>query len=94
MIFRDVKTGSLLNIRHDDFINDRLYYMDIIKHCGSFNHNGGIGGIGGIGGCIGGCIGGNNKSGISTMLFPHGGNDYNIPSWVHSVISPSNNNNA
>ena len=84
MIFRDVKTGSLLNIRHDDFINDRLYYMDIIKHCGSFNHNGGIGGG----------IGGNNKSGISTMLFPHGGNDYNIPSWVHSVISPSNNNNA
>ena len=82
MIFRDVKTGSLLNIRHDDFINDRLYYMDIIKHCTPFNHTGSVSGVG------------NNKPGISSMLFPHDGNEYNIPSWVHSVISPSNNNNA
>ena len=83
MIFRDVKSGALLNIRHDDFINDRLYYMDIIKHCTPFNNTG-----------IGGSGGGNNKPGLSSMLFPHGGNEYNIPSWVHSVISPSNNNNA
>jgi hypothetical protein len=81
MIFRDVTTGSLLNIRHDDFINDRLYYMDIIKHCTPFNHNGSVGG-------------GNNNPIMSSMLFPHGGNEYNIPSWVHSLILPSNNNNA
>ena len=89
MIFRDVKSGALLNIRHDDFINDRLYYMDIIKHSTPFNNTG----IGGIGSSIG-CTGGNNKPGLSSMLFPHGGNEYNFPSWVHSVISPSNNNNA
>lgn len=88
MIFRDVKSGALLNIRHDDFINDRLYYMDIIKHSTPFNNTGNGGGNGG------GIGGGNNKPGLSSMLFPHGGNEYNIPSWVHSVISSSNNNNA
>jgi hypothetical protein len=87
MIFRDVKSGALLNIRHDDFINDRLYYMDIIKHSTPFNNTGNGSNGGGIGG-------GNNKPGLSSMLFPHGGNEYNIPSWVHSVISSSNNNNA
>jgi hypothetical protein len=87
MIFRDVKTGALLNIRHDDFINDRLYYMDIMKHCTPIHHSGSVGGgIGGIGG-----IG----STMSSMLFLHGGNnEYNIPSWMHSAILPSNNNNA
>jgi hypothetical protein len=81
MIFRDVKTGALLNIRHDDFINDRLYYMDIMKHCTPIHHNGSVGG--GIGGSM------------SSMLFLHGGNnEYNIPSWMHSAILPSNNNNA
>jgi hypothetical protein len=92
MIFRDVKTGALLNIRHDDYINDRLYYMDIMKHCTPIHHNGSVGGgLGGIGG-IGG-IGGLGGS-MSSMLFPHGGNEYNIPSWMHSAILPSNNNNA
>jgi hypothetical protein len=84
MIFRDVKTGALLNIRHDDFINDRLYYMDIMKHCTPIHHSGSVGGgLGGLGGSM------------SSMLFLHGGNnEYNIPSWMHSAILPSNNNNA
>jgi hypothetical protein len=30
MIFRDKKTGALLNIRRDDFINDRMYFQEII----------------------------------------------------------------
>jgi hypothetical protein len=31
MIFRDKKTGDLLNVRRDDFINDRMYYQEIIR---------------------------------------------------------------
>jgi hypothetical protein len=30
MIFRDKKTGNLLNIRIDDYPNDRLYFQKII----------------------------------------------------------------
>lgn len=39
MIFRDKKTGALLNIRKDDFINDRLYYQEIIQVVGVRNEN-------------------------------------------------------
>lgn len=38
MIFRDKKTGSLLNIRNDDHINDRMYYQEIIKVFSSGNN--------------------------------------------------------
>lgn len=31
MIFRDKKTGALLNIRRDEYINDRLYFQEIIR---------------------------------------------------------------
>jgi hypothetical protein len=31
MIFRDKKTGALLNIRRDEYINDRMYFQEIIK---------------------------------------------------------------
>ena len=31
MIFRDKKTGALLNIRRDDYINDRLYFQEMIR---------------------------------------------------------------
>ena len=31
MIFRDKKTGDLLNIRRDDYVNDRLYFQEIIR---------------------------------------------------------------
>jgi hypothetical protein len=34
MIFRDKKTGSLLNIRKDEFINDHLYFREIIQIAG------------------------------------------------------------
>jgi hypothetical protein len=34
MIFRDKKTGALLNIRRDEFINDRLYFREIIQSAG------------------------------------------------------------
>jgi hypothetical protein len=31
MIFRDKKTGALLNIRRDDYVNDRLYFSEIMR---------------------------------------------------------------
>jgi hypothetical protein len=31
MIFRDKKTGALLNIRRVDYINDRLYFSEIMR---------------------------------------------------------------
>ncbi len=31
MIFRDKKNGDLLNIRRDDYVNDRLYFQEIIR---------------------------------------------------------------
>jgi len=34
MIFRDKKTGALLNIRRDEFDNDRLYFREIIRSVG------------------------------------------------------------
>jgi len=34
MIFRDKVTGTLLNIRRDDFVNDRLYCHEIIRILG------------------------------------------------------------
>lgn len=30
MIFRDKKTGTLLNIRRDEYPNDRMYFQQII----------------------------------------------------------------
>lgn len=35
MIFRDKKTGALLNIRRDEFVNDRLYFQEIIRSAGA-----------------------------------------------------------
>jgi hypothetical protein len=34
MIFRDKKTGALLNIRRDEFTNDHLYFREIIRIAG------------------------------------------------------------
>ena len=34
MIFRDKATGTLLNIQRDDFVNDGLYYNEIIRIMG------------------------------------------------------------
>jgi hypothetical protein len=34
MIFRDKKTGALLNIRRDEFANDHLYFREIIRIAG------------------------------------------------------------
>jgi hypothetical protein len=31
MIFRDKNTGSLLNIRRDQHITDRMYFQEIIR---------------------------------------------------------------
>ena len=31
MIFRDKQYGTLLNIRRDDFVNDRKYFQEIIR---------------------------------------------------------------
>ena len=37
MIFRDKKTGALLNIRRDEYSNDRLYFQEImgVVGCGA-----------------------------------------------------------
>ena len=35
MIFRDKKTGALLNIRRDDYVNDRLYFSEIMRVSGT-----------------------------------------------------------
>lgn len=34
MIFRDKQNGTLLNVRRDDFINDRKYFQEIIRIAG------------------------------------------------------------
>jgi hypothetical protein len=34
MIFRNKTTGALLNIRRDEFVNDRLYFQEIIRSAG------------------------------------------------------------
>ena len=39
MIFRDNKTGTLLNIRRDDYTNDRMFYQEIIHVKRSDGHN-------------------------------------------------------
>jgi hypothetical protein len=31
MIFRDIHNGTLLNVRRDDFVNDRKYFQEIIR---------------------------------------------------------------
>jgi len=35
MIFRDKKTGALLNIRRDDYVNDRLYFTELMRVTGT-----------------------------------------------------------
>jgi hypothetical protein len=37
MIFRDKNTGSLLNVRRDQHITDRMYFQEIIRHIGGGN---------------------------------------------------------
>ena len=48
MIFRDKQNGGrLLNIRRDDFINDRKYFQEIIRIAREGTGGGGGGGGGG-----------------------------------------------
>jgi len=42
MIFRDKKTGNLLNIRIEDYPNDRLYFQEIIGVLGGGGGGGGV----------------------------------------------------
>ena len=35
MIFRDKNTGSLLNVRRDQHITDRMYFQEIIRVVGN-----------------------------------------------------------
>lgn len=44
MIFRDKQNGTLLNVRRDDFTNDRKYFQEIIRIAGE-----GLGGTAGNG---------------------------------------------
>lgn len=41
MIFRDKKTGALLNIRRDEYVNDRLYFSEIMRVSGTSSGGGG-----------------------------------------------------
>jgi len=41
MIFRDKKTGALLNIRRDEYVNDRLYFTEIMRVTGTETGTGG-----------------------------------------------------
>lgn len=89
MIFRDINTGNLLNIRRNDYTNDRLFYSSVMKSTkkdatiyktissGTGTANG-------------------NSTGNSTSINHDklaSSNDY-IPSWVNAIISLSHNNNA
>jgi hypothetical protein len=40
MIFRDKNTGSLLNIRRDQHITDRMYFQEIIRRIGGNDSSG------------------------------------------------------
>jgi hypothetical protein len=40
MIFRDKKTGTLLNIRRDEYINDHLYFQELIRITSDDHQNG------------------------------------------------------
>jgi hypothetical protein len=40
MIFRDKKTGALLNIRRDEFAKDHLYFREIIRIAGGASGTG------------------------------------------------------
>jgi hypothetical protein len=84
MIFRDINTGNLLNIRRNDYTNDRLFYSSIMKSTkieatkyktiiNSSNSSS------------------NTSSSINNN--PISPCDY-IPSWVNDIISLSHNNNA
>lgn len=44
MIFRDKKTGALLNIRRDEYVNDRLYFTEIMRVSGTSSGGGSGGG--------------------------------------------------
>jgi hypothetical protein len=39
MIFRDKNTGNLLNIRRDQYINDCMYFREIIRVVDNDNDN-------------------------------------------------------
>lgn len=39
MIFRDKNTDSLLNLRRDQYINDRMYFREIIRVIDNVNDN-------------------------------------------------------
>ena len=43
MIFRDKKTGALLNIRRDEYVNDRLYFSEIMRVSGTSSGGVGVG---------------------------------------------------
>ena len=88
MIFRDINTGNLLNIRRNDYTNDRLFYSSLMKSTkieatkyktiiNSSNSSSNSSS--------------NTSSSINNNLISSC--DY-IPSWVNDIISLSHNNNA
>jgi hypothetical protein len=97
MIFRDKYTSSLLNIRRDDYINDRLYNTVVMNH---YSKNG-------RGLCAWACIGSGSGSGSGSgvkyrfnnrfacddgfSLDQDKHNDALIPNWVNAIISSQTN---
>jgi hypothetical protein len=89
MIFRDINTGNLLNIRRNDYTNDRLFYSSVMKSAKKNDT------IYKTTSTSTGTTNG-NSTGNSTSINHDklaSSNDY-IPSWVNSIISLSHNNNA
>ena len=87
MIFRDINTGNLLNIRRNDYTNDRLFYSSVMK---STKKDATIYKTTSTGTANGTSTG--NSTSINHDKLASS-NDY-IPSWVNAIISLSHNNNA
>lgn len=85
MIFRDINTGNLLNIRRNDYTNDRLFYLSVMKSTKKDAR------IYKTTGTSTGTTNGTSTSINHDKLASS--NDY-IPSWVNAIISLSHNNNA
>ena len=87
MIFRDINTGNLLNIRRNDYTNDRLFYSSVMK---STKKDATIYKTTSTGTTNG--TGTGNSTSINHDKLASS-NDY-IPSWVNAIISLSHNDNA
>lgn len=90
MIFRDINTGNLLNIRRNDYTNDRLFYSSVMKSTKKDATIYKTTSTGTTNGTTNGTTGNSTTINHDKLAYS---NDY-IPSWVNAIISLSHNNNA